>query len=242
VIGTSWVEDCEITAVASGSLIDINVSAHTRVYGDKKEVSVNAMTLTGQPVGAIIHLYYDDDDREGGAQTLLGSTSRLTASTTNANPTRHYIGWIEAKDGKAGYPATLVTQVPERVPEADNVGGFTSDEISQQLSHTTRAALREILGVDSVADEDGLIDVNELIKAVTVRNREDAVRAGNENFDLGFTGWLSDTGDYLDAWPGSVESGALVLTDGTPVAAEDTPYEREQGAEFARLIWDKANS
>ena len=247
VIGTSWVEDCEITAVASGSLIDINVSAHTRVYGDKAEVSLDAMTLTGQPVGAIIHLYYDDPLRagvgeEGEPLVLQGSTSRLTASTTNANPARHYIGWIEAKDGKVGYPATLVTQVPDRVPEADNVGGYTASEIADQLARTTKEQLAEIVGDTVLENGTGLIDINDLIKAITIRRREDAARNGNENFDLGFTGWVSDTGAYLDAWPGSVESGSLVLTDGTPVTAENTPYEQEQGAEFARLIRGRANT
>jgi hypothetical protein len=220
----------------------VTISAHQRVYSDKI-VTVSGGTVD-IPSGAegLFAIYYDDPGREGGDVEYQITSDVASGQTTSDNPARHFVGLIDSTIENSGVPATPPSQPPVRVPAADNVGGFTASEIAEQLARTTKEQLAEIVGDTVLENGTDLVNINDLIKAITIRRREDAVRNGNENFDLGFTGWVSDTGDYLDAWPTSVESGSLVLTDGTLVTAEDTPYEQEQGAEFARLIRGRANT
>jgi hypothetical protein len=247
-IATSYpkgLDTTPITVEADGDDWVITVPEHTRVYPDPDRfpaVTVNESTVTVTGDATVYYLAYDDELMAGGDITLLAFTDPLLAVTTDEELDRHHVGYIRTAADETGVPARPPTEVPPRVPAADNVGGFTANEIAEQLARTTKEQLAEIVGDTVLENGTDLININDLIKAIAIRRREDAARNGNENFDLGFTGWVSDTGGYLDAWPASVESGSLVLTDGTPVTAEDTPYEQEQGAEFARLIRGRAST
>lgn len=99
--------DLVITATA-GTPVSISISAHHCIYTDRT-VSVNAGTLTGSwSSGTLVHLYYDDLARAGGAVTYNATTTASMAAQSATNPGRHYVGsvTIPASGSATGTGAT----------------------------------------------------------------------------------------------------------------------------------------
>lgn len=89
----------------------VTIETHTARYADK-EVSVTGATLTTLDDGTtaiaastLLHIYYDDLLRNGGAVTLKATTTPANAYTSPDHPARHYIGSI-ATVGAGDPPAT----------------------------------------------------------------------------------------------------------------------------------------
>lgn len=88
---TSGCSGLTLTATDAGSDVTINISAHTRVYGDGTSVSVNSGSLTGLAYSTLYYVYYDDPGFSGGAVTYLSTTDQLTAAQTGV---RHLVGAV----------------------------------------------------------------------------------------------------------------------------------------------------
>lgn len=78
----------------------VTIETHTARYADK-EVSVTGATLTvlddgttAIPASSLIHIYYDDALREGGAVAMKATLTPADAYTSPDNSARHYIGSI----------------------------------------------------------------------------------------------------------------------------------------------------
>ena len=72
----------------------ISISAHQCVYTDRT-VSVASGSLTGTwATGTLVHIYYDDLARAGGAVTYHDTTTAADAAQSSTNPGRHYVGSI----------------------------------------------------------------------------------------------------------------------------------------------------
>lgn len=80
-----------ITATDAGSNASIDISSHTRVYGDGSSVSVNAGSLSGLAYSTTYYIYYDDPSFAGGSVTYQVTTSQMTASQTGS---RHLVGGV----------------------------------------------------------------------------------------------------------------------------------------------------
>lgn len=85
---------CTITAADVGSDATITVSNHTRVYGDGESVSVTGGTVTGKSFSTLYFIYYDDEERDGGAVTYAAATTYLDACPSQTNPDRHFVGSV----------------------------------------------------------------------------------------------------------------------------------------------------
>ncbi|SEJ03026.1 Putative phage tail protein [Sphingomonas sp. OV641] len=92
-ISNSWPSGVSITAGDAGGSTTINVSAHERVYSDRT-VSVAASAQIGLAYSTTYWLYYDDAARSGGDVSLQATTTYANAFPSDANPARHYVGWI----------------------------------------------------------------------------------------------------------------------------------------------------
>ena len=80
-----------ITANDVGSDAAIDISSHTRVYGDGTNVSVNSGSLSGLAYNTTYYVYYDDPSFAGGSVTYQVTTSQMTASQTGS---RHLVGGV----------------------------------------------------------------------------------------------------------------------------------------------------
>ena len=80
-----------ITATDAGANVTVTLSAHTRIYGDGNNKTVNAGSVTGLAYSTLYYIYYDDATRAGGAVTYLATTSQTTAAQTGS---RHFIGQV----------------------------------------------------------------------------------------------------------------------------------------------------
>ena len=76
----------------TGTDTTVTISDHDRVYPDK-EVAVTGATITGLTPSTGYWLYYDDEDRAGGAVTWNVTTDFFTAQNTPDTPYRHYGGF-----------------------------------------------------------------------------------------------------------------------------------------------------
>ncbi|MGL5737089.1 MAG: hypothetical protein ACRCYS_19680 [Beijerinckiaceae bacterium] len=95
----SGVTGATITATDAGANVTVSVTAHTRVYGDGTNVSVNAGSVLAQPYATLVYIYYDDAGRAGGAVTYLASTSQTMAAQTGD---RHLVGQVMTPAAAAG--------------------------------------------------------------------------------------------------------------------------------------------
>jgi hypothetical protein len=107
-----------ITVTDAGSSVTVSIDAHSRVYGDISNKSVNGGTVTGQPYNTALYIYYDDINRAGGSVTYHATSNPNVALPTKAAG-RHFVG--EAPALAAGDPpATGGTAPPS--------GGGTIDK------------------------------------------------------------------------------------------------------------------
>lgn len=91
-LANSYVTGLSITATDIGASVTINISAHTRVYGDGTSVAVSAGSLTGQPYSTVIYVYYDQASRAGGAVTYVATTNIDDVAQLND---RHSVASVE---------------------------------------------------------------------------------------------------------------------------------------------------
>lgn len=94
-LADSYVSGATISATDAGSDATVSVSAHTRHYpqpdSTTDDVAVNAGSVTGLSYSTLYYIYYDDEDRSGGAVTYLATTSEATAAQIGD---RHCVGAI----------------------------------------------------------------------------------------------------------------------------------------------------
>ncbi len=86
-----------------GSTASIVAATHDRVYPDRTVTVTGATIGTAYPFSATRYVYYDDPDRAGGAVTYQVTSDAATAATSDANPDRHFVGYIvTATNGGTG--------------------------------------------------------------------------------------------------------------------------------------------
>lgn len=90
---TSYTESLTMASEADGATAKITISAHTRVYTDKT-VTVDAGEIDGLDYNTTYSVYYDDEDRDGGAVTYEATTLASEATTSGTNPNRHLLGVV----------------------------------------------------------------------------------------------------------------------------------------------------
>jgi hypothetical protein len=90
-IGTSYANGLTITASADGATAKVVISSHTRVYTDTT-ASVTGATISGLAYGETYSVYYDDEDRSGGAVSYVTTTNPGNAVTSATNRFRHFVG------------------------------------------------------------------------------------------------------------------------------------------------------
>jgi len=91
-ISTSFTTDADpADGLLQGTDTSITVEGHTRTYADRT-VSVTGATVTGLTPETLYHVYYDDEDRAGGAVTFAATTDPEQAVTKPSQPFRHYVG------------------------------------------------------------------------------------------------------------------------------------------------------
>lgn len=93
-LSNSYVIGVAIAGHDAGVNATVNISAHTRLYGNSVQVSVNSGSVTGLAYSTSYYIYYDDVSRAGGAVTYHVTTSIGSAAQSGANPNRHYVGAV----------------------------------------------------------------------------------------------------------------------------------------------------
>ena len=91
-LANSYVTGLTITATDAGASVTVNISGHTRVYGDGTSVAVTGGTLLGQPHSTIIYVYYDQASRAGGAVPYVATTNIDDVAQLND---RHSVASVE---------------------------------------------------------------------------------------------------------------------------------------------------
>ena len=104
-LNNSYVTGITITGTDAGANATINITAHTRVYGDGASVSVNSGSVTGLSYSTLYYIYYDQASRAGGAVTYATTTDETVAVQTGD---RHVVGSVTtpaaaAPDESGGY-------------------------------------------------------------------------------------------------------------------------------------------
>tara|TARA_Y100001956_G_C4129734_1_gene193095 strand:+ start:26774 stop:27406 length:633 start_codon:yes stop_codon:yes gene_type:complete len=87
----SGVTGLTITASDAGSDATVNISSHTRLYGNGDSVSVDGDSVTGLSYSTKYYFYYTDVNRTGGTVTYNYSTVEGDAVQTGD---RHFVGVI----------------------------------------------------------------------------------------------------------------------------------------------------
>lgn len=82
-----------ITAVDAASDVTITVPNHRRVYPDKT-VSVTGDDIAGVAYGQLVLIYYDDENRAGGAVAYGITSNSGEARVSSDYPNRHYVGAV----------------------------------------------------------------------------------------------------------------------------------------------------
>lgn len=90
-----------ITQSVSGSNATVTIPSHTRIYTSGRNVSVTGATLT-LPQSANLLIYYDDEDRTGGAVTYQTTTVAADAYFSETHPDRHFIARVTTVDAGGG--------------------------------------------------------------------------------------------------------------------------------------------
>ena len=174
-IAQSWTRDLIITGNPDGSIL---ITDHERVYPNQT-IEIIGGTLTGNSLGALYYLFYDDEDNEN----LDGSTSPLTqtyiattvqeeALTSEQTPFRHFVGYVTLPEtsssaANTGFPSVSPTIVPTTVPSADRVGGFTPEQLVTDLGQVAvpdieslaESLLSTVLRVDELRTNLGRLGV-----------------------------------------------------------------------------------
>lgn len=83
-----------ITATDMGANVTVDMTAHTRTYGNGTAVAVNAGSVAALAYSTQYFVYYDQASRAGGAVTYVATTTATTAQTSSAFPNRHYVGSV----------------------------------------------------------------------------------------------------------------------------------------------------
>ena len=111
-ITASGTSDLTLTATDAGTDATVNISAHTRIYGDGSSVSVSAGSITGLAYSTDYWVFYDDPTRAGGSVTYQHSTDPADAVQTGD---RHSVGAVTTpaaaapdNNGKEVLPAGVV--------------------------------------------------------------------------------------------------------------------------------------
>ena len=111
-ITASGTSGLTLTATDAGTDATVNISAHTRIYGDSSSVSVSASSITGLAYSTDYWVFYDDPTRAGGAVTYQHSTDPADAVQTGD---RHSVGAVTTpaaaapdNNGKEVLPAGVV--------------------------------------------------------------------------------------------------------------------------------------
>lgn len=108
----SGVSGLSLTASDSGSDATINISSHTRLYGNGDSVPVDAGVLPGKAYSTKYYIYYIDPARTGGAVTYQSTISESDAVQTGD---RHFVGVITT-------PAALGTPSDGFAPRPPGIG------------------------------------------------------------------------------------------------------------------------
>lgn len=82
------------TAHDIGSAVRITVADHQRVYPDQSANLAGLAAITGLAYATTYYLYYDDNNRAGGAPTIGVTTNQALAIPSAAHPGRHSLGVI----------------------------------------------------------------------------------------------------------------------------------------------------
>lgn len=93
-ISNSYVIGVAIAGHDAGASATVNISAHSRLYGDGTTVAVNSGSVTGLAYSTSYYIYYDDSIRAGGAVTYHVTTAIGSAAQSGVNPNRHYVGAV----------------------------------------------------------------------------------------------------------------------------------------------------
>lgn len=93
-----YVENLILTSSQTGLTIsatddEITISNHNRIYADLT-VAVTGTTLTGLTAETRYYLYYDDENRAGGAVTWVATTDFFEAQNSPDESARHYAGYV----------------------------------------------------------------------------------------------------------------------------------------------------
>jgi hypothetical protein len=88
----SSVSGLTLTATDAGTDVTINISAHTRIYGDGTSVSVSAGSVSGVAYDTYYYIYYDQASRVGGAVTYEVTTDPTVAAQVGD---RHVVGGVQ---------------------------------------------------------------------------------------------------------------------------------------------------
>ena len=111
-ITASGTSGLTLTATDAGTDATVNISAHTRIYGDGSSVSVSAGSITGLAYSTDYWVFYDDPTRAGGAVTYQHSTDPADAVQTGD---KHSVGAVTTpaaaapdNNGKEVLPAGVV--------------------------------------------------------------------------------------------------------------------------------------
>ena len=111
-ITASGTSGLTLTATDAGTDATVNISAHTRIYGDGSSVSVSAGSITGLAYSTDYWVFYDDPTRAGGSVTYQHSTDPADAVQTGD---RHSVGAVTTpaaaapdNNGKEVLPAGVV--------------------------------------------------------------------------------------------------------------------------------------
>jgi hypothetical protein len=85
-----------------GGNVEVTIPNHSRVYTSGRTVTVTGDVLT-LPETTTLLIYYDDEDRTGGAVTYQTTATAADAYFSADNPDRHFIGYVTTVDaGGAG--------------------------------------------------------------------------------------------------------------------------------------------
>jgi hypothetical protein len=114
-IGNSYANGLTLTATAAGATATISVSAHTRVYTDAT-ASVNSGSIAGLAYNTTYSVYYDDEDRSGGAVTYASTTNAGDAVTSATNRFRHFVGAVTTPPTSGSPPETGSGSTPPSYP------------------------------------------------------------------------------------------------------------------------------
>lgn len=87
----SGTADLTLDAIDNGVDATIQISAHSRVYGDGTVVSVNSGIISGLLYDTYYYVFYDDPSRSGGAVTYQVTTIEANAAQIND---RHLVGAV----------------------------------------------------------------------------------------------------------------------------------------------------